>query len=864
MAFWNKKSPEPENESEGMAEARRRIEQARRMKGSFLSLSNLNLSTLPESLWQLTDLVGLDLSDNWLTTLPESLVRLTKLQELFLYNNQLTMLPEALSQLTNLQELHLNNTRLTVLPEALGQLTKLRMLDLSSSQLTALPEALGQLTKLKRLFLHDNDALGLPPEVLGPRWDESLGGKSSASPRDILDYYFKTRQQARPLDEVKLLLVGRGKSGKSSIRDRLLHGTFDENKKETPGIDIQNWELECGESKVHVHVWDFAGQEITHATHQFFLTERSVYLLVLDARSDTQDRDAEYWLRLIDGFGKGSPIFVALNQWDEKPFAVDEHELRGRYPGIRKFFCTDCKTKRGLEELKKELQDLLRDWKEVHESFPAQWWGVKERFTKPKENYLPFKDYRSICVEKGVTDTEEQARLARILHALGVILHYADDARLRDTTVLNPQWVTTGVYTLLRLKERPGTNGTLTVDEAAAALPGEPHEMVKYLMGLMRRFELCYPLDEQETQWLVPQLLERFQPALGPEWSAADATRLRYGYKVVPEGLVPRFIVRTHPLGERELRWRNGVVLRLDGASALVKAETADNRVSVVAIGDSEARLRLVKLVRCNFTAMHADLRGLNPTEALEVEGHPGIFKDVQVLERDERKPDAITTVDTPGGSVKIDQTRELNRVSAPAARDPQQPRVNIFVSYSHTDRSLLDVFATNLEVMKADGLVRVWTDAQIPPSADWDKDIRRELEEADIVVLMVSVAFLSRPYIRGVELGRAIERKAAGESEIFILVLEPQCPWKTKRKVKQRRKDASGAEREEEIEVELGKYQALLPKNPKVQRWPNQPAAFNHVDAALRETITEVLARSRRSGRPADDLRTRTRDFAR
>jgi internalin A len=177
---------------------------------------------------------------------------------------------------------------------------------------------------------------------------------------------------------------------------------------------------------------------------------------------------------------------------------------------------------------------------------------VKEQFTKPKENYLPFEDYRRICREKGVTDAEEQARLARILHALGVILHYADDARLRDTTVLNPHWVTTGVYTLLRLKERSGTGGTLTVEEAAAALPEEPRPMVKYLMGLMRRFELCYPLDEQETRWLVPQLLDRFQPALGPEWNAADATRLRYGYKVVPEGLVPRFIVRTHPLAKAE------------------------------------------------------------------------------------------------------------------------------------------------------------------------------------------------------------------------------------------------------------------------------------------------------------------------
>ena len=69
-----------------------------------------------------------------------------------------------------------------------------------------------------------------------------------------------------------------------------------------------------------------------------------------------------------------------------------------------------------------------------------------------------------------------------------------------------------------------------------------------------------------------------------------QATRLHYRYKVEPEGLLPRFIVRTHPLSEGETRWRNGVVLRLDGASARVRAEAAENRVSVVAIGEPVPR----------------------------------------------------------------------------------------------------------------------------------------------------------------------------------------------------------------------------------------------------------------------------------
>jgi internalin A len=109
-------------------------------------------------------------------------------------------------------------------------------------------------------------------------------------------------------------LVGRGQSGKSSIRDRLLFGTFDPRKPGDSGNSDLPLSLNCGEETILVRVWDFAGQEITHATHQFFLTERSVYLLVLDARSDTQDWDAEYWLRLISAFGKDSFVINAPNK----------------------------------------------------------------------------------------------------------------------------------------------------------------------------------------------------------------------------------------------------------------------------------------------------------------------------------------------------------------------------------------------------------------------------------------------------------------------------------------------------------------------------------------------------------------------
>jgi internalin A len=42
---------------------------------------------------------------------------------------------------------------------------------------------------------------------------------------------------------------------------------------------------------------------------------------------------------------------------------------------------------------------------------------------------------------------------------------------------------------------------------------------------------------------------------------------------VLPEGLLPRFIVRTHVLSEHQLRWRTGVILNFEGNRALVEAD---------------------------------------------------------------------------------------------------------------------------------------------------------------------------------------------------------------------------------------------------------------------------------------------------
>jgi len=297
----------------------------------YLSAYTIQLNALPDFIANLTQLIELVVFHNRLTVLPDWICNLTQLKRLDCYGTQLSVLPECICNLTQLETLDVGSNQLSVLPESIGNLTKLKRLNVCSNQLSALPESLLSLEQLKELYLHENTKLGIPQEVLGPTWSIVSKKKVSPSPpRTILDYYLRTMSGAqRPLNEVKLLLVGRGGAGKTSIVRRLREDKFSRSQKETRGITINTWNLNCEDEEVRVNVWDFAGQIITHSTHHFFLTQRSVYILVLTGREDSQRADAEYWLRLIKAFGtdgntgETSPVVVALNKWGTHQFRVD-------------------------------------------------------------------------------------------------------------------------------------------------------------------------------------------------------------------------------------------------------------------------------------------------------------------------------------------------------------------------------------------------------------------------------------------------------------------------------------------------------------------------------------------------------------
>jgi internalin A len=767
-----------------------------------LNLSDNQLMSLPEEISELINLQMLYLGGNQLQRLPQGVIHLKKLQGLFVHINHLSSFPEVITQLINLKQLCLDENELTSLPEAISQLINLKDLDLSKNELMSLPEGIKHLTKLRRLHLHDNTSLHLPREILGPTWEEvEVFDGIPTRPLDILDYYFRTRKgEQHPLNEAKLILVGYGDVGKTSLVNRLVNNTFDKDSPKTEGIQITQWPIQINDSeKIRLNIWDFGGQEIMHATHQFFLTQRSLYILVLNGRQGHEDADAEYWLSLIESFGDESPVLIVLNKIKAHPFDLNRRALRQKFLNIVDFLETDCETSEGINLLRRTIERETDRLKHLRDAFPASWFGIKDQIATMPENFISFERYRTLCANQGETDPTAQERLSTYLHNLGIILNYKDDLRLRDTHVLNPQWVTKGIYTILNAKKLAQNKGELNVCDFTAILAptAYPPERHAYLFELMRKFELCVRFPEDEGRYLIPQLLDKQQPPEADNFDPIECLNFQYHYTTLPEGLLPRFIVRTHTLSKGQPCWRTGVILSFDGDTALVKADIQDKKVYISVTGAFAGRRTLLNIIRANFEHIHNSFT-FQPQEMVPIPNHPDVlvpYKELRVMEKNGiqilqkvsgEEVLARSVTDLLNG-VDLEGTRKSNPM-----KDFTQSPLRLFYSYSHKDEEHQAELEIHLSLLKRKGLLETWSDRKITAGQEWAGEIDQELERANIILLLISSDFIASNYCYDIEMKRALERHKTKEARVIPIIVR-DCDWDIEplRKLKALPKDA-------------------------------------------------------------------------
>ncbi|TAG17458.1 MAG: hypothetical protein EAZ32_16935 [Cytophagia bacterium] len=644
-----------------------------------LDLGNNQISDF-SPLEGLQQLILLNLMDNQVSNLSP----FRGLQQLKLLNiaaNEIIDL-NPLQGLQQLSWLFLNNNKISDLSplQGLQQLTSLFLSDNKIIDLSPLQE----LQQLTSLFLDDNQITDLSPlkelirKGIPIQYDTEFrentinlyDNRLTHPPVEIVkqgneailnwfDNYEKAQAQNvqfHPLNEVRVIILGWGKVGKTTLRKRLIGEAVSENELQTDGIDIDIWRP-AQLPKVALRVWDFGGQEIQHSVHNLFLQDNCVYVLVIDKRKDqTKNEDIVYWLEHIRSFGNDSPVLIVENSIDTErginaqstPTEIEElvylnTEIREAYQTNGQVFdYVGVSALKGynIETLKTKLF-VLAAQQNNRGPYPPDWLvaknAVEERITQGFEagglacqNYITKETFDLECERHDIKDATAQNTLLGVMAQLGVVSYYKKSEDKSNWLILNPEWLTTAIYSVLLHPNLKRLNGHLQRSDVLTMLTpaSETEEFfakknyqyseteIGYVLDLMLDFELCFSPNRQDFYFPLG-FKDNYQSRFVQE--NLQAISFLFDYETLPKAIWHKLMVRLFNRNLIGRYWGSGVELAYHDTSGLIQINTLKHKRIQIWI-DGPQRTELLDMIRRALDTVHEEFKSIPVT--------PKVFTD--------------------------------------------------------------------------------------------------------------------------------------------------------------------------------------------------------------------------------------------
>src|ERR1039457_5258519 len=395
----------------------------------------------------------------------------------------------------------------------------------------------------------------------------------------------------------KLLVVGEGAVGKTSLIKALVTQKHDPDEPTTHGIRIVEIEINHPnrpDVRMRLSAWDFGGQDIYHATHQFFLTDRSLFLLLWNARQGWEQAKLPYWLDIIKARAPHARVVLVATHAEGRPIDFPMTDLEASYPQLVGSANVDNTTGQGIDELRRTMADEATRLPLMGSRWPATWITGVEAITKcDLQHATPEALYQRLAAAN-VTNPSHQMYVLRALHLLGDILFFDEDEELRDTVILRPQWVNSYIARVLDSHEVAAKHGLLTRPQERQLWSDlDPGLRDRFLL-MMEKFDLSYRItDDLTAASLVVERLPWENPPYQELWNAAlresgaREIRLRYQLNTLPPGIPTWFIAREHRFTTGN-HWRTGALLRHAGdprVLGLIRAEHRDKSVDLAVRG---------------------------------------------------------------------------------------------------------------------------------------------------------------------------------------------------------------------------------------------------------------------------------------
>jgi internalin A len=762
-----------------------------------------------QPLARLQRLQNLDLSFCGVTDL-QPLAGLQWLQSLDLrYCMGITDL-QPLAGLRELQNLDLANCKGVTSFQPLAALQGLQKLDLYDCRTAVPAEFLRTCANHPRLnTLFANEAVGVPREVL------SHTDIDNCLPR-LRAYLSELALGAEAENEVKVILLGNSRVGKTQLCRRFRGQPFDKSIPSTHGVQIWREELRIqtgGEEQVfQVNWWDFGGQDIYHGTHALFLRSRAVFLILWTPELENRDEYDEngitlrnqplaYWLDYVRTLaGEGSPVIVVQSQCDR--FA--DRRPSPAQPDSFEFFesCSySAKEDLGRETLEGQLRDAIRylierngvleighGRAEVRRRLYE--WRSEDQERKPEERQhrtLTADDFQALCDEVGGIASWEHS--LDYFHHTGVVFYRP--GLFSNHIILDQDWALEAVYTVFhRGRAVPWLrdSGRFTREDLAFLVwqDHSPDEQ-RLFLGLMKNCGVCFSCGKTpqgETRYVAPDLLPPFEAIAGRLhfWKEEPGTltlRLEYRFfhPAIIRGLMSEIGIRAGDLAEY---WKYGLWLKDGQRDTQVLVQFVDTSTSN-APGAGALELKAqgrdpLGLLRQIRNIIYWQRIGETPEELLTLDGITVARSALaNVIEGRVLDIQRTPVLAAPFTAFFEDREHELGEAPAieihpqPLTADERDPEV--LISYGWGDETpdgqiRAQVVDELYAALEKDGFRPVRDRNEMRPGDRISAFINR-LTHADLVVAVISDKYLRSPYCM-YEIYRLWQKSRADPDELL------------------------------------------------------------------------------------------------
>lgn len=662
----------------------------------------------------------------------------------------------------------------------------------------------------------------------------------------IVNYYNQLETQgADYLYEAKMLIVGEGGAGKTTLAHKIKDPdcklpSIDDR---TKGISIITHTFPLRDNhdrEFRLNVWDFGGQEMYHSTHRFFLSNRSVYVLVSDNRKD--DTDFNYWLNLIENYGGESPILIILNEKDDIPKTINVSELRGRYDNLKEIVSVNFKTneensidkkQKRIEKIKeifRKIEDNTIDLQNTVQKFPAGWIKVRESLIDDSRNHFSREDFDKICSDNDIKKEEDINTLLDFFHNLGIALNFRKIPSL-ENIIMKPAWATNAVYKIFDNEMIKNKMGRFTINDCREILKENEYKYTyDKIIELMKSFKLVYEI-EHSGKLICPQMLSDNTPDYSWDTSSSNST-MEYKFdKFMPKGILWELIVRMYRYIENHnFVWKEGVILKRENVKAEIKENISDRRIYIRFSGEGIPEFRAIICDElddiCNsYHRLEYDKMIPCLCDDCSKSDKPHLFKYndlVKAKEKARRDIQCYQSYKDVNIESLLEGFRDKQERGGMRHRENQNltntKMKKIFLSYAHEDEEFKEKIDEHLSALKRKNLIETYNDRKIIAGKDWDVTIKEEMEAADIILFLVSSSFIASDYIWNHEIPLAKERQKKGKCIVVPIIVRP-CDW---------------------TELDFAKHQAL-PKDAKpISESKNRDKDYLYVVNRLKELLSD------------------------